>query len=458
LARKLNRAVDLEKGQRIFSSFLENRIFAISILFASIISILVSLGIFNGHTILSQTNPFQSADIYKISLFDKGISPYSTEPWAAPYPPFYFMMWVGPYLAISQLFGAPAVFNAFRLISVLLFCACAYLIYRCQLVGSDFSKNLRNRAVSTSSLFVTCSLIAIIYPVGDAPGLLLLAGACAVIMLNKKYSGWLGVALVSLAVAFKIQPILGAALLLAYYFYLRKAGYSKVFTGSFAAFASIIAAFVVIPILFLPGALSSFVYFDAGTIQYYSFNVFSGLYDVFLNFAPNSSSGIEVAIDAIWVLVSLVLFVLVARSLFAKNGAALIEGNRGRLAIDIVSLGILVWLLVLKQTMPHYFLWAILPLIAGGRTRSLYYVLTAEAFGMVFFGISQAITTNFFTLSVSYPTAPSLVVSLLLFAGGALFDVFVILGIRELLADMKNDTRVKLALVAPQAIEINAQT
>jgi hypothetical protein len=449
LENSIRRLFDSEKGMRTFESLLENRMFAFALLFSSLGGLVASLLIFNGTTILSQANPFQSADLYKIALFARGVSPYSTEPWAAPYPPLYFALWAPLYLFLDQILrlSETGVFEGTRIISALALCASAYLIYKSQttVLRPEESGVEKNKAVSCASLFLLCSLVAIIYPVGDALGLLLLAGACAVFAYGKNAS-LLGVALVSLAVAFKVHPVLGALLLLGYYYYSTKkigAIHMSDFQKALVAFGSVMIGLVAIPILLLPGSLGSFLFYNAENIQYYTFNAFAGLYDVLVALSPGSGGTVSFAVDAVWILLSVVLLLVLVRSLFGKGRSAILSQG-GVVALDLLSLGMLAWLVVLKQTMPHYFLWALVPLLARGRTRSTYYLLAGEFFGMVFFGLAQAITTNFFTFSGYYPSAPSLEVSLLLLVGGILFDVFAILAMRQLMRDMKSTAKPKV--------------
>lgn len=442
-----SRLFDQERGMRLFESLLENRTFAFALLIASLVSVFASLAIFKGSTLLSQSNPFVSADIYKISLFVNGVSPYSTEPWAAPYPPFYFILWSAPYIFLRDVLhlSLSGIFAGFRLISVLAFCACAYLIYKSQVIDKGKnSERAQNKAISCAALFLLSSLVAIIYPVGDALGLLLLAGACIIFASKSKNSTWIGVLLVSLAVAFKIHPILGALLLLTYYFYSERGinvrRVSKILTNSLFAFLGVMAALVIVPVAVIPGALNSFVAYNAENIQHYTFNVYAALYDIALNVAPSSFNTFSIALDGLWILLSALLVIFIARALFSgKDGITKGKFSLSSYSLDVLSLGILAWLLVLKQTMPHYFLWAIVPLLARGRTRSLYYVLAAELFGMIFFGLAQAFTTNFFSLTGALATVPGLGVSLLLLVGGILFDAFIIIAMKQLILEMKSE-------------------
>ncbi len=424
------------------------------LLIISGIALFLSLTLFNGATVLGQVNPFQSADLYKISLFSMGISPYSTEPWAAPYPPFYFILSSPLYILLTDYLrlSSSDVFTSFRIVSTLLTCVCGFLIYETVKVEGGSAEKAR----SLASIFMLCGLTALIYPVGDLPGLAMLSGGCLLLALRKT---WLGVLLVSFAVAFKIHPILGAVLVLVSLYSLdlaRKRNAQRIneiavtqnqvrsspsdFSKSLVALASVIISLMIIPILIIQDSWSSFVLFNAQNIQHYTFNVYAALLDIGYNFAPSSVNSFTIAVDTAWLAASAALALLLAR-LFLNERSSLRrnQGLTGFELVDVLSLGILAWLLILKQTMPNYFLWALIPLLASGRTRSAVLVLAGEFLGMVFFGLAQAFATGLFSGQTPFVAYPSLEVSILLLVGGILFDFFIAFAMLELVYGMKLD-------------------
>lgn len=143
---------------KIFDSLLENRLFSRTLLAASLACLLTTL-LFDWGSFFQVFDEFKTADLYKISLFAQGLSPYSSrEIWLAPYPPFYFMVWVVPYLLLSNLahLSLNQIFYAIRVLSTGLSAFCGILLYK-QLISQGFSKE---KSYSLSSIFILCSVTA----------------------------------------------------------------------------------------------------------------------------------------------------------------------------------------------------------------------------------------------------------------------------------------------------------
>ena len=404
------RVFSSERGLRIFESLLENRKFSYFLFVSSIVSLILSLS-FNWGSFVPVLDDFKQADLYKISLFASGISPYSTEAWAAPYPPFYFIVWVLPYFLLSKVLTFGQTYFAFRIISTLLAGSCAALIY--QALVARYS---RSKALSLSSLFLICSLTGLIGMTGDFFGLLFVALGCYFLTKEKTL---LGLAFVSLSVAFKIQPIFGLIILLGALATTKRKQIPK-YVGLVFGMGLLLG---LVPLLLLPDAFNSFVLYNGNNIQHYSFNTYAGIADILLNLARSNT--VLISIDVLWIIASVSGIAILSKVLVRRKLL-----HRANL-LDLLSLGIMLWLLVLKQTMPHYFLWVLIPLLMNGRTKAALLVLEGEFLGMLFFGLSFA-----YNLSVIYTYVPSLVPSFSFLIGGALFSLFLLLAIRQLLNEM----------------------
>ncbi len=412
-----------ERPFRLFDSLVENRTFSRALLISSAAGLVISLSLDWG-SVLPVFDSFKIADLYKISLFARGISPYSTsEPWLAPYPPFYFMMWFIPYFFLHNLshLTLDQTYFGIRAISTVLSALCGLLIYKL-LTSQDFSKT---KSVSLSSVFVLSSLSGLIGMTGDFIGLFFLTLGCLFFMRKKMMTGIL---FISLAVAFKVQPIVGLALLL---FSLALINFhKKIKITKYISVAAGVGIFLAaIPIFVMQGAFNSFFVYDVAHFQYYFFNTFTGLVDVLLNLFPSSYAGsILSGADVMWWVAStsffaLLLFYMLKEKLLTSAGP-----------IDILSLGTMLWLIILKQTQPHYFLWALVPLLVKARTRSILYVLAGEFLGSVFFGIGYL-----FRVPANFVGVPNINTSIAFFIGGVIFAFFFVLAMVELLQQIKKE-------------------
>jgi hypothetical protein len=377
---------------------------------------------------------YLAADLYKISLFSSGESPYSVEPWAASYPPLYFLLWGPVFLALGHLFS-PASFSmylALQCLSTAVFAASSYVLYR------TLSSESRSEAISLASIYFICCLSALIALVGDAFGILFLSLGCFLLVSRK--SELAGFFLISLAVAFKVHPVIGALLFLAYYLRTSKPKFWK----ALGVFVATLGLFDAIPALFLPDSLSSVVGYHAVNLQLYTFNAYAGALGVASNLlSPSSSFGaVRSTLDAAW-LAAVVLTAAAAFFLCLRG-----RGNYFKAAkpLDLVALGALLWILLLKQTLPHYFLWALLPLLAARRVRSAIFLLLAEGSGLAMFAVGLYVAPS----PVEYWLVPSLASSLSFLAGGILFDCFVILAVRSLAAEVAaKNSRMPIGMAAP---------
>lgn len=236
-----------------------------------------------------------------------------------------------------------------------------------------------------------------------------------------------GLLFVSLSVAFKVQPVLGLALLLISLVFI---DFQKNKRNEIIRHVSVVVGVGVflgaIPILLIPDAFSSFFLYDAAHIQYYFLNAFTGLVDLLLNFFPASTGTILWIADIGWWLGGISLVALLLKHLSKEQFLPYAD------PIDILSLGIIVWLIILKQTQPYYVLWALVPLLAKGRTRSVLYVLAGSFFGSLLFRLAYV-----YGIPPNYVGVPSIDSSLAFLIGGAILTFFLILAMLDLLQETK---------------------
>jgi hypothetical protein len=417
-----------ERAFELFDSLLEDRRVSIVLLVSSFVGLLISLS-FDWGRFVTVFDAFERIDLYKISLFAGGFSSYSSNSlFEAPYPPFYFIVWAGPYLAFAEVFhfSLNQTFFAVRSLSAILSALCGTLIYR-QATFQGFSKI---KSCSLASIFVLCSIVGLIALTGDFFGLIFLSIGC-LFLIRRRMN--LGLVFCSLSVAFKVQPILGLLLLVVSPFLISIRNNRKYDSIQYlTTVAAVGTLLVIVPLAFISNATSSFLIYGLSHIEYYSFNIYGGLSGVLLNLFPMvPTASIIEGIDAIWIATSVALVVVFLRSLIKKDASLLLRAN----PVDLLSLGILLWLIILKQTMPHYFIWVLLPLLARGRTRTVLYVLGAEFFGMLFFGVAYL-----FPLSTSYVGLPGIDSSFAFLTGGILFTFFMALGLVNLLVMLRRES------------------
>jgi hypothetical protein len=272
---------------------------------------------------------------------------------------------------------------------------------------------------------------ALLSLVGDAFGLLFLASGCY--LLNKGRDLW-GIFFVSLSIAFKVHPIIGAVAILAYFLFARR---RFLFKKSLVVFAGTVAVFAAIPILLIPQAYDSVVGFHAVNLQMYTFNLYSGLLDTFSDLASSSTSfvtDLKNYLDYGWLTA-----VLGAAFYLCWLVAKKVRYLRLASPVDLLSIGIMLWLVLLKQTLPHYFLWALLPLLAMGRLKSSLYLVAGESLGLGFFSLGYFLNQG---SQIQYWVLPGMSSSLAFLAGGVSFVLFDLLAMKSLIKDIESQKEV----------------
>ena len=294
------------------------------------------------------------SDIPKSLMFWKGQDPYMVQPYAAPYPPF-FMLLLGGIIHATQSGISPTlglISLDVRLVGLL-----ADL-----LVGVLIFLALRRRGLSGLGVLVPTMLYLGLPSISWSPyffwhsdvfGYPILAGAVLALSMNRVFAGS---TLLALATIFKFHPILALPLVLIWVF--RRNGVRQALP-SLVSSGAVLFAGMVLP-LGLTGYANAVIGFNVSNGLGTGTSSFS-IMNLFYEFLP-ALEGINLsllAINQVWIIVSAALFVLAMGRVWFRAGS--MDG------VDVVLLGLLVWLLPLRELYTHYMVWMIVPFLMRGR-------------------------------------------------------------------------------------------
>ncbi len=297
------------------------------------------------------------SDIPKSLMFLQGRDPYLVTQWHSPYPPFLFIV-VGGILWVAgggklPLGNSPALLSLeVRLAGVVADVLVGFLIF---LV-------LRLQRSSGLGLLVPVGLYVLLPPMGLLPysifhadvfGRLVMASGLLGLVLGRFFAG---TALLTLSVVFKVHPLL--ALLFILVWLVRRNGLARTLP-TLAVCATIFLLGLVLP-FWIPGYAGSFLGynlstgFGSGTFSFSLMNLFYGVLPATLGLNLSTSS-----INVIWLVSTLGLFLL---------GLGVVWTRSNILSpVEVVLLGLLVWLLPLRELYDWYVIWAMIPLLMRGR-------------------------------------------------------------------------------------------
>ncbi len=294
-----------------------------------VLTSLMSLVIFHGYLLIQQSNggtDLVSADIPKSLMLLNGQNPYSTQPWASPYPPL-LLLTVSGVILLSSLFASQSslILNPLQaLIPASLFLALP--------------------AISTSPLYFFHS---------DTFGYPVLALAALTLAKHRYLTGTI---LLATATIFKIHPALALPLVMIWL--IRTRGLLKTLPSLFAT-TTITSLGLILP-LAMPGYQQSILGFNLsnqgnGT----TLTIMSLLNTILpqtLQFAPT-----EFFTNQIWVATTATLYTMILGTVWTKA--------RSLSLIDVVLLGLAAWLIPLKIVYIHYVVWAVIPFLMRGRLK-----------------------------------------------------------------------------------------
>lgn len=296
------------------------------------------------------------SDIPKSLMLLKGQNPYATNPWEAPYPPFLLLLDA----AIIQLTGGSianvaAVAWNIRTVGLIAELSIGTLIFlglrarNAPFLGmlSSTIVWLLDPSISSSNYF---------YFHSDIFGILILSASLYMFV---KERVWTGMVLLAVASIFKVHPILSVPLVLVWL--VRRKGLIKSIPVLLTA-STIVVAGLVVP-FWIPGYAGTFLGFnmtngaDAHGMNSFSlFNLFYGILPTYWNISFSTT-----IVNDVWIACTAGLFVAVLGIVWSRSK------NTG--PVEVVLLGLVVWLLPLRQLQPAYLLWMIVPLLMLGRTR-----------------------------------------------------------------------------------------
>ena len=297
------------------------------------------------------------ADIPKSMILTAGHNPYIASPWASPYPPFLLAVVGGIIRATSgAIVLSPDTIGEIsrnvRTVGLVADATVALTIFLA----------LRARAVAGPSALIPAAIYLALPSISLSPyfwfnsdvfGYPLLATSILAFIKNRYL---VGSVLLSAATIFKIQPILAIPLMILWL--VRKRGLVKTIPMIFSA-TFVLSLGLVAPLV-LPGYLESVLGFNlssgfgAGTSSFTMMNLFYTALPVFVGI-----SFPMIVENQIWLAVTATLFMITLSFVWRK--ARFIS------PIDVVAIGLLVWLIPLRQVYTHYLVWAMVPFLMRGR-------------------------------------------------------------------------------------------
>jgi len=299
------------------------------------------------------------ADIPKSMMLMAGQNPYSSSPWASPYPPLLLAI-VGSVIRVTSgsIMLTPETIDLIsrnvRMAGLLADAIVALLVF----LALCAKRVSGLPALVPSVLFLTLPSISLspyYWFNSDVLGYPILAGSVLALIAGRYF---VGSVLLATATIFKIHPILATPLVLVWL--VRRYGFSKslptvITTGSILSFGLVAPAI-------LPGYLGSVLGFNlssgfgGGTSSFTTMNL---LYAIFPSvFHLSLLTSVE---NQVWLAATAALFVAALGIVWARA--------RELNPVDVVAIGLLVWLIPLRQIYTHYLVWAIVPILMRGRLR-----------------------------------------------------------------------------------------
>ena len=323
-----------------------------------VLTSLISLVIFHGYILIQQSSggsDLVSADIPKSLMLLNGQNPYSTQPWASPYPPL-LLLTVSGIIQFTSLFAPQSsldiISQQIRLLGLFADAAVALIIYRAIRDRTDNAL----QALIPSSLFLSLPAIStspLFFFHSDTFGYPII-GLSALALGKNRYS--MGTTLLATATIFKIHPILALTLVLVWL--VRTQGLHK--TLPILATTTTITLLGLILPLAIPGYQQSILGFNLtnqgnGTTLTI-LNLLNRILPATLQFTPT-----DLFTNQVWIAATATLYTIILGTVWTKA--------RSLSLIDVVLLGLVAWLIPLKIVYTHYILWAVIPLLMRGRLR-----------------------------------------------------------------------------------------
>jgi hypothetical protein len=320
---------------------------------------LISLVIFHGYLLIQESNggsDLVSADIPKSLMLLNGQNPYSTQPWASPYPPL-LLLTVSGIIRFTAIFASQAsldlISQQLRLAGLFADATVALMIYLA--IRARTSNPLQ--ALVPASLFLAIPAMStspLYFFHSDAFGYPILA-LSILTLARQRY--FIGTTLLATATVFKIHPILALPLVMIWL--IRKQGLRKNVI-SIASTTIITALGLVLPFR-IPGYAQSVLGFNlsnAGNGQTFStlINRANTILPQFLQISPS-----QYDYNLIWITATASLYTVMLGTVWMRA--------RSMSPIDVALLGLLAWLIPLRIVYTHYLLWAVVPFLMRGNLK-----------------------------------------------------------------------------------------
>ena len=299
------------------------------------------------------------ADIPKSMMLIAGQNPYTSNPWASPYPPFLLAV-VGGIIRLTSgnTILTPDTIGLIsrnvRMTGLVADTVVALLVF----------VTLRGRGVSGLSALVPPALFLALPSISLSPyywfnsdvlGYPILAASILALVVKRYF---LGSVLLVTATIFKIHPILAIPLVLVWL--VKRRGIAKTLPTIITT-VSILSLGLALPAL-LPGYLESVLGFNlssgfgAGTSSFTMMNLLYAILPSVLHLSLPTT--VE---NQVWLAATAALFAAALGIVWSRA--------RELNPVDIVAIGLLVWLIPLRQIYTHYLVWAIVPVLMRGRLR-----------------------------------------------------------------------------------------
>src|SRR5467141_1950341 len=316
----------------------------------------MSLVIFHGYLLIQESNggsDLVSADIPKSLMLLNGQSPYSTQPWASPYPPL-LLLTVSGIIRLTSLFASQSsldlISQQIRLAGLFADAAVALIIY----FAIRTRTNNPFQALIPASLFLALPAVStspLYFFHSDTFGYPILALAALTLAQHRYFAG---TTLLATATIFKVHPILALPLVLIWL--IRTRGLHKTLP-SLVTTTMITTLGLILPFA-IPGYQQSILGFNltnqgnGTTFTIMSF--FNTILPSTLQFTPS-----ELLTNQVWIATTAALYTIILGTVWTRAEKLTM--------IDVVLLGLVAWLIPLRIVYAHYIVWAIIPFMLRGR-------------------------------------------------------------------------------------------
>jgi hypothetical protein len=323
-----------------------------------ILTSLISLVIFHGYLLIQESSggsDLVSADIPKSLLLLNGQNPYSTQPWASPYPPL-LLLTVSGIIRFTGLFAAQSsldlISQQLRIVGLFADAIVALMIYLA--IRARTSNALES--LIPASLFLALPAIStspLYFFHSDTFGYPILALATLALVKHRYFTG---TTLLATATIFKVHPILALPLVMIWL--VRTQGLNRTIP-SLATSTAIAAVGLILP-LTIPGYQQSVLGFNltnqgnGATLT--TVSLLTTILPRTLQFAPT-----ELFTNQIWIAATTALYTIMLGAVWTKA--------RNLSLIDVVLLGLAAWLIPLKIVYAHYIVWAVIPFLMRARLK-----------------------------------------------------------------------------------------